>query len=51
MGKTQCMLCGKWHQDESPILKKHTHQYYKAGGTYYLSQWKHTDDIIPEVSW
>ena len=50
MGKTQCMKCGNWHKDDSPILKRHIHEYYKAGGTYYLSQWKHvTDDLMPRV--
>lgn len=43
MTEYKCMLCGNWHEDGSKILNKHVHEYFRTGGTYYLSEWQKRD--------
>lgn len=42
----ECMLCGHWHKDGSNILLDHVHRYYKAGGTFSLSEWHREDRLV-----
>jgi len=48
----RCMLCGRWHVDGSPILRRHIRDYYRKGGTIELSRWKRRvegGDKIPPI--